>query len=116
MKAEAACRDCGRKGHCSGEAQCNHQKKRVGDVVKDESESKQKAIYPYRLKEAYENGRRMCKDPDCECEEKDEESESEEKEKGGDFWAEGIDPFAPVSLLLEGEPGKIMFSYLETLP
>ena len=49
------------------------------------SQLKQKTIYPYRLKEAYEKGRKACTDPDfekrCECEEKEKGGESEEKEE-----------------------------------
>ena len=87
LKAETACRDCGRKRHWSGDAQCNHKKKKyqthANVIIEVESETKQEVIYPYRLKEAYEKGRKVCKDPDCECEEKDKETESEEeKDKG----------------------------------
>ena len=61
LKSESACRDCGKKGHWSGDPQCSHKKsaKEATDQV------------PYgntlRLKENFEEARKACNNSDCEC-------------------------------------------------
>ena len=50
LKAETACRDCGRKGHWSGDAACTF-KKKTHTIVQE----------TISLKAAYEEGRKACK-------------------------------------------------------
>ena len=54
LKAESACRDCGKKGHWSGDPQCNHKKKKnqthMKAVLEVENETKRSRAIKARMK------------------------------------------------------------------